>query len=75
MKIIGRTDDMVFLSHGKGLQASMVEPAINAHSVVKSALVGENGYSDPVLLVEFYPEAEIDEHRAKMIDSLMPYID
>ena len=72
-KIIGRSDDYVYLAHGDGLHASLLEPEIIAHPSVKSAIIGGHGQISPVLLVELIPGAEQDDTALR--ESLKPYID
>ena len=74
-KILGRTDDYVALSHGDGLYVSVLEPEIEAHTAVKSALIGGNGRPAPVLVVELNPEAKERNDRSGFISSLQPYIE
>lgn len=76
-KIIGRADDYIYLSHADGLHASSLEPEIEAHPGIKSALIGGHGRSAPVLIVEPFPEADLntDSGRQALIISLQPYID
>jgi hypothetical protein len=74
-KIVGRTDDYVALSHADGLYASALEPEIEAHPAVKSALIGGNGRPRPVLIIELYPEAAERNDRDGFISSLQPYIE
>jgi acyl-coenzyme A synthetase/AMP-(fatty) acid ligase len=74
-KIIGRADDHVSFSHGEGLHASRLEPEIEAHPAVKSALIGGHGYPAPVLLIELYPGTEYENDQASFVASLQPYID
>ncbi|PYI02362.1 AMP-binding enzyme [Aspergillus sclerotiicarbonarius CBS 121057] len=76
-KIIGRTDDYIYLSHGDGLNAALLEPEIVAHPAVKLALIGGHGRPAPVLLIELLPTAEQelrDDHGA-LVRSLLPYIE
>jgi acyl-coenzyme A synthetase/AMP-(fatty) acid ligase len=72
-KIVGRTDDYVYLSHGDGLHASLLEPEIEAHPAVRAALIGGHGRPAPVLIVQLYEEYE-SSGRGEMVDSLRPYI-
>lgn len=74
-KILGRMDDYVALSHGDGLYVAALEPEIEAHAAVKSALIGGNGRPAPVLVVELYPEATERNDRGGFISSLQPYIE
>ncbi|KAJ9193335.1 hypothetical protein DTO164E3_1939 [Paecilomyces variotii] len=74
-KIIGRSDDYVYLSHGEGLHASSLEPEIMAHPSVKSAIIGGHGRSAPVLIVELIPGTEYENDRQAFLTSLAPYID
>lgn len=73
-KIIGRSDDYVYLAHGEGLHASLLEPEIIAHPSVKSALIGGHGRPAPVLLVELVPGTEADDANV-LKKSLEPYIE
>jgi acyl-coenzyme A synthetase/AMP-(fatty) acid ligase len=74
-KIIGRADDHVSFSHGEGLHASRLEPDIEAHPAVKSALIGGHGYSGPVLLLELYGGTLDENDRDSLFDSLQSNID
>ena len=49
--IIGRSDDYVSFTHGR-LHASRLEPEIDGHPAIKSALIGGHGHPAPVLLIE-----------------------
>ncbi|KAL3458988.1 AMP-binding enzyme [Aspergillus heterothallicus] len=71
-KIVGRTDDYVVMSHGDGLHASSLEPEIEAHPAVKSALIGGHGKAKPVLVVELVPEVPREEFD---VESLRPFVD
>jgi acyl-coenzyme A synthetase/AMP-(fatty) acid ligase len=77
-KIIGRSDDYVYLSHGDGLHASKLEPEILQHPCIKSALIGGHGRRSPVLLIEIADEkqhvVDTEEGRLSLIKSLEPYI-
>ncbi|KAK2734199.1 putative NRPS-like protein biosynthetic cluster [Myotisia sp. PD_48] len=73
-KIIGRSDDYVYLAHADGLHASLLEPSIIAHPSVKSALIGGHGRLSPVLLVELVPGAESNDPK-QLKKSLEPYIE
>lgn len=73
-KVVGRTDDYLALSHGDGLYASALEPEIEAHPAVKSALIGGSNRPVPVLVIELYPEAAERNDRDGFISSLQPYI-
>lgn len=74
-KIVGRSDDHVSFSHGEGLYASRLEPEIEIHPAVKSALIGGHGHSAPVLLIELYPEAVKEDSHDQFIASLQPNIE
>ena len=78
-KIVGRKDDNVCLAHGGGLHASTLEPEIESHELVKSALIGGHGRPKPVLLIELIPnaqaKAETESDRKTLLRSLQPYID
>ncbi|KKZ63458.1 hypothetical protein EMCG_02269 [[Emmonsia] crescens] len=73
-KIIGRSDDYIFLAHGGGLNASILERDIVAHPSVKSVLIGGHGRPAPVLLVELISTAEADDDNV-LKKSLEPYIE
>ncbi|KLJ11455.1 hypothetical protein EMPG_13357 [Blastomyces silverae] len=73
-KIIGRKDDYVYLAHGDGIYAALLEEEIVAHPSVKAALIGGLGRPVPVLLVQFVPGAEADGVDA-LKRSLEPYIE
>lgn len=70
-KIVGRRDDYVCFTHGEGLYASVLEPEITAHPNIKNALIGGQGKSAPVLLVE--PIESTD--RKALIEELRPYVE
>lgn len=72
-KIIGRSDDYVYLAHGDGLHASLLEPEIIAHPSVKSAIIGGHGQISPVLLVDLNPGVELDNEALR--ESLKPHIE
>ncbi|PYH83985.1 putative AMP-binding enzyme [Aspergillus uvarum CBS 121591] len=74
-KIIGRTDDYVALAHADGLHASLLEPEIEAHPGVRSALIGGHGRPAPVLIVEFFPKAEVGHDHQSLVKSLHPYLE
>ncbi|OQE20888.1 hypothetical protein PENFLA_c015G05828 [Penicillium flavigenum] len=74
-KIVGRSDDHVSFSHGEGLYASRLEPEIEVHPAVKSALIGGHGHSAPVLLIELYPGAVEEDSLDQFLDSLQPNIE
>lgn len=74
-KIVGRTDDYMVLSHGDGLYAASLEPEIEAHPAVRSALIGGHGRPAPVLLVELYPDAIAEGDREEFLSSLQPYLE
>lgn len=73
-KIVGRSDDYVYLAHGEGIHASLLEPEILAHPSVKSAIIGGYGRPSPVLLVELVPGEEGSDGSA-LKKSLEPYIE
>ncbi|OJD10632.1 hypothetical protein AJ78_08409 [Emergomyces pasteurianus Ep9510] len=73
-KIIGRSDDYIFIANGGGLNASRLEQDIVAHPTVKCALIGGFGRPAPVLLVELISTAEVDDADA-FKKSLEPYIE
>lgn len=50
--------DYIYLSHGEGLHASLLEPEIQAHPHVKSALIGGHSHPASVLIVEILPSEE-----------------
>jgi hypothetical protein len=75
-KIVGRADDYVYLSHADGLHASSLEPEIEAHPGIKSALIGGHGRPAPVLIVELLSniDTETDSGRQALVKDLQPYI-
>ncbi|KAL4894247.1 AMP-binding enzyme [Aspergillus ambiguus] len=73
-KIVGRLDDYVYLSHGDELHASPLEPEIESHLAVKTALIGGHGHPAPVFIVDLYEGYGMNDRR-KMVDSLRPYIE
>lgn len=74
-KIIGRTDDYIAFSHGEGLHASSLEPEIEAHPAVKSALIGGHGQPAPALLIELFPGAIAEGDRAEFLSSLQTFLE
>ena len=79
-KLVGRTDDYVYFSHGEGLHASKLEPEIENHPSVRAALIGGHGYLAPVLLIELLDEARkgmesVKGARSDLLGSLQLYID
>ena len=78
-KIVGRTDDYVYLAHGEGLHASTLEPEIERDQHVKSALIGGHGRLKPVLFIELVPDAQSkadsEEGRKALLESLQPCLD
>jgi hypothetical protein len=74
-KIIGRIDDHVSFTHGEGFHASRLEPEIEAHPAIKSALIGGHGHPAPVLLIELYPDMVNVDGRDKFLASLQPNIE
>ncbi|OAT05989.1 AMP-binding enzyme [Blastomyces gilchristii SLH14081] len=69
-----RKDDYVYLVHGDGIHAALLEEEIVAHPSVKAAVIGGFGRPVPVLLVELVPAAEADDVDA-LKRSLEPYIE
>ncbi|KAL6718671.1 hypothetical protein ACLMJK_002905 [Lecanora helva] len=78
-RIVGRTDDYVYLSHGDGLHASTIEPYIERHELVQTALVGGHGQTQPVVLIELLPETlektKSAADQKDLLTSLQPYLD
>lgn len=79
-KLIGRSDVYVYFSHGDGLHASTLEPEVEQHPSVKTALIGGHGRPAPVLLVELLAgvreeDAESESGRRALVEGLQPYID
>ena len=78
-KIVGRTDDYVYLGTGDGLHASSLEPEIESHELVNAALIGGHGQPKPVLLVELIYEFETraanESFAQEFKDSLAPYLE
>ena len=78
-KIVGRVDDYVCFSHGHGLYAAKLEPEIENHEKIRSALIGGHGLSGPILLLELVDEvqgsAESENSRLSFLESLQPYLD
>lgn len=78
-KIVGRKDDYVCFAHGEGLHASTIEPEIERHELVKSALIGGHGLPKPVLLIELIPsaqpKAETEPEREALLRSLEPFLE
>ncbi|BCS13310.1 AMP-binding enzyme [Aspergillus luchuensis] len=76
-KIIGRVDDYVYLSHGDGVNAALLEQEIVAHPGVKNALIGGHGRDRPVLVVEAVEGVDVEDEgkRREFVESLRPYIE
>ncbi|KAL8829946.1 MAG: hypothetical protein Q9191_001718 [Dirinaria sp. TL-2023a] len=76
-KIVGRTDDYVYLAHGEGLHASTLESIIERHELVKTALIGSYGRPAPVLLLELIPSAQDtgEKERSALLQTLQPVLD
>lgn len=74
-KIVGRTDDYVYLAHGDGLYASTMEKEIERHELVQAALIGGHGKAKPMVLIEMVPEASDDKQRDDLPVSLVPYLE
>lgn len=74
-KIVGRSDDHVSFSHGESLYASRLEPEIEAHPAVQSALIGGHGHPAPVLLIELYPESAKEDSHDQFLASLQSNIE
>ncbi|OJI91484.1 hypothetical protein ASPTUDRAFT_112794 [Aspergillus tubingensis CBS 134.48] len=76
-KIIGRIDDYVYLSHGDGVNAALLEQEIVAHPGVKNALIGGHGRDRPVLVVEAVEGVAVEDERERgeFVVSLRPYIE
>ena len=78
-KIVGRTDDYVYLAHGEGLHASTLEPEFERDQLVKAALIGGHSRPKPVLLIELVPDAqtkaESEAGRRALLERLQPYLD
>ena len=77
-KIVGRADDYVYLAHGEGLHASTLEPEIEKHDLVQSALIGGHGQPQPVLLIELVPseqaQASTEAYRKILLEELRPVL-
>ena len=69
-KIVGRTDDYVYLAHGDGLYAATVEKEIEKHGLVQVALVGGHGRLNPILLIDAVDGSNHEDLR----QSLLPYL-
>ncbi|KAJ5852655.1 AMP-binding enzyme [Penicillium soppii] len=73
-EIIGRSDDYVTFSHGKGQHASRLEPGIEAHPEIKSTLISGHGEAAPGHLVELHRDLVDTDGRDQLIVSLQPNI-
>ena len=71
-RMVGRTDDYIYLATGDGLHASTLESEIEKHELVKTALIGGHGRQKPVLLIELQRSDILDSEEAKrrLLDSL-----
>ena len=78
-KIIGCMDDYVSLTHGNGLHTSMLEPYIELHELIRSALIGGHGMGKPMLLLELRSEAlesaQTYDGWTSLLQSLIPYLE
>lgn len=74
-KIVGRTDDYVYLAHGDGLHASTMEHEIERHELVQAAIIGGHGKPIPVVLLELVPEAKSKSPRVELRKSLWPFLE
>jgi len=73
-KIVGRTDDYVFLANGDGLYVATLEPQIEAHPLVRSALVGGYARPKPMVLIDLVSDSQAKDS-AEFRASLRPYLD
>lgn len=71
----GRTDDLIVFSNAEKLNPLAMEEAINGHPEVISALVVGQGYFQPALLIETRQPPTSEEDRAKLLESIWPYVE
>ena len=75
---MGRADDVIVLSNGEKLNPLSTEAKVREHLDVKGALVVGQGKFAPGLIVELQPEVakltQIAEDRARIVDSIWPYV-
>lgn len=79
----GRSDDMVILSHGRGLNAAKMEATIEEHAGIKAALIGGEGRKKPFLILELASNAHRAEEESEedpaapgsVIDALWPAVE
>lgn len=74
-KIVGRTDDYVYLAHGDGLYASTMERELERHGLIQAALIGGYGKPKPIVLIEIVPELHGKEIGEGFMESLIPFIE
>ncbi|KAJ5799260.1 uncharacterized protein N7518_001328 [Penicillium psychrosexuale] len=76
-KIVCRMDDFVSLTDAKGYFVSSFEREIEQHPRVEAALIGGNGCSDLVLLLEITNDGvdvDTESGRRSFFESLEPYL-
>lgn len=75
-KVIGRMDDFISLADAKEYFVSPLEREVERHPHVEACLIGGNGFSAPVLLLELADgnEPKTENERHIFLESLWPYI-
>lgn len=71
-KYVGRTDDMITLSHGENLYTAGIEEVLATHPDIAAVLVGGQGKARPFVLIE-WKEDMPDELRRT--DRLLPILE
>lgn len=73
-KIVGRTDDYVYLAHGEGLYAATIEQEIERHELVQAAVIGGHGKPKPMLIIETVQKEQDKSDHEDLLQSLSPYL-
>lgn len=78
-KIVGRTDDYLFVQNGDGLYVATLEPILEEDPVVKSALLVGQGRPVPLILIELndasVDRAKTEAGRQELLSGLEGYVD
>lgn len=78
-KIVGRTDDYLFVQNGDGLYVATLEPILEEDSDVKSALLVGQGRPVPLILVELNSSSQhkmkSEAGRRELLASLRSFVD
>lgn len=75
-KYVGRTDDMIILSHGEDLHASKLEAVIQEQPEIRAALIGGDGRPKPFLILELTSSSELlTAQKTHKIEQLWPVVE